>query len=258
MAYKTWTHTLILFVIMLITVVSCNNNQNKQTLEKPEREKLKEQTCNVSKKVKLFLDFWGQMNEDEYYCVRSELMKSNKLVHNPIQNEFYYIINDDSLMIGSEFVKKKLLKIILNVPAFESMESYYLDNRGLTFPEKNISEKSINTIQGYLLSKYGAPIKNITKDGSFLGIVQGHNEILRWVNKKILIILTKSLAPVYKSYQVVQSDGLTITKYKIYRYEVDKMTLEYIDRDLEELVNREKEENEKIEKRKENRKLENL
>jgi len=243
---------------MLTSLVSCNNNQNKQTSEKPEKEKLKEQACNVNKTAKLFLDFWGQMHEDEYYCVRSELMKSNKLAYNHIQNEFYYIINSDSLMIESEFAKKKLLKVILNVPAFKSYKSYELINSGVTFPEKTISEKSINTIQGYMLSKYGTPIKNKTKDDSFLGILQGHNEILRWVNKKILIVLTKSLAPVYKSYQVNQSNGITVNKYKIFRYEVDKMTLEYIDRDLEESLNKENDKNEKIKNRKESGELENL
>ncbi len=258
MTYRNWTLILTFFALFLTSLISCNDNQNKQLLEISKKKNIKEQACNVNKSAKLFLDFWGQMLEDEFYCVRAELMKSNKIAYNPIQNEFYYIINGDSLMIEPRFSKKKLLKVILNVPAFKSYESYESINNGVTFPQETVSKKSINIIQGYMLSKYGNPIKNKTKDESFLGILQGHNETFKWADNTKFIVLTKSLSPVYKSYQVNQSNGITTTKYKIFRYEVDKMTLEYIDSDLEKSLNKENDKDEKIKKSKENSELKNL
>ena len=131
--------------IMALSHISCTNPQQRQPNDKQIVNKQKEDTCEVSSKPKLFLDFWGQMSENDFYCISQTLIKSHKLSYDSVQNAVYYLVDKDTLKIIDEYENEKLLKVAL----------YY----NPSFPESTVDSSFFNKIKTSLYLKYGKPVK---------------------------------------------------------------------------------------------------
>ncbi|MES2062570.1 MAG: hypothetical protein V4456_11660 [Bacteroidota bacterium] len=230
MSSKFFSFGLMLFSSMII--IGCENNirqKSKTTyIEKP---------CAISNTPKLFLNYWGKMANSDYYCISNAMAKKHQIGYNSSQNQFYYVVNYDTLTIEPEFQKEKLYQISLKYPASVNYEEYAAENNGLTYPPKSIRNEVAITLKHHLILKYGRPIKDITKDDEAFGILSGHYEIYKWPEKEKTTALYIYYAPVYKTFLLTQNDGLVVKKYKIYKYDIERMTLNYYDNDLDKIAN---------------------
>ena len=120
---------------MALSHISCNPQQ-RQSNDKQIVNKPKEETCEVSSKPKLFLDFWGQMSENDFYCIEQALVKTHKLSYKSGVNATYYVINNDSLEIGNEYQNDKLLKVTLNYHSNLFDDNKNTNVSGVTYPKR--------------------------------------------------------------------------------------------------------------------------
>ncbi len=193
----------------------------------------------LSNQSKLFLDYWAQMESNDFYCISNNLVKRHELVYNSssnlLTNGFYYIIDNDSISIEPLFEKEKLYALRLHYPTQINYELSAMDNNDLIFPKTIINAKTASELKDHLITKYGLAHKNITKDEVAFGTLSGHSERYKWVTKDKTVELNYSLSPVYKTFLVTQYDGLVTRKYNVYKYEIDGMTLTYLDTKMDSL-----------------------
>lgn len=146
---------------LLVCTFSCSNKKTQNANERKKEDIEKELVAcdTLNDKPKLFLSFWNNMLDDDYYCIQKHLSKKGQIAFRPITNSFYYVINNDSLQILPTFENKKLVAITLTTTKFLET-SYFKDEKYKSYISSSISiQKTALDIEKELVKKYGLPIK---------------------------------------------------------------------------------------------------
>ena len=253
---------------MALCHISCKPQQrqpnDKQIVDKPKEE----ETCEISSKPKLFLDFWGQMNENDFNCIEQALVKSHKLSYQSGKNTTYYVINNDSLEIGNEYENDKLLKVTLNYHSNPFDDNKKIKIGGVTHPESIVDSSFFIEIKTSLYAKYGPPTKDLKisipkdfsnqEDDPFIFKLQPQYSSTEWIKFDKIIVFTKILSPVYIEYSEDNNYGSSIERFHINKYEITGVIIEYIDKDLNDLISKKNNEAKREDDDKTNKKLEKL
>ncbi len=162
----------VLGLLFLCIFLSCQNSNDKQESYVSDKEKAYTKTIenrNNQKVNRLFLDFWLEMNEEEFNFIKDSLINENVLTRTDSTIEFAITVKNPFYIAGSSEVFENTTVIFNTKPSFNNNK---LNEINLKFIKlKNIDSNNKKEMFGcnyniieLFKSKYGKPIVDSTSD----------------------------------------------------------------------------------------------